>query len=87
MSWSRIGVLFVAGGYLVAAYASGEARFIVATVIFLAFPVAMIWFADDLASDTGVVVDWHRVSMPSPPGLVKLFGFVILLAPAAAVFL
>jgi hypothetical protein len=83
--WSRVFVILVAGSYLVAAYWSGEAQVIVATVIFLAFPVPMIWFADDLAPGTGHFVDWHPVNRPSAPALVKLFGFIILLAPLFAI--
>ena len=79
--WSRVLLLVVAGCYLGAAYWTAEPTVIVGTVIFLAFPAAMIWFADDLAGSTGHVVDWHRVSAPSPPTLVKLFGFIILLLP------
>ena len=54
---------------------------IVSTLVFLAFPVALIWHADDLAVSTGQFVEWHRVSNASPALLVKLCGFLILFSP------
>ena len=80
---SRILVVVVSAAYLGFAYHDGEARVAVATVLFLVFPVAMIWFADDLAPTTGLFIDQHRVTGPSSPFLVKLFGFAILLTPPA----
>ena len=92
--WERIGSLVVAVAYLVVSPilfpAASWAHFvtdILIRVLGLAFPLACIWFADDLAEFYRDGILFPEITTPSRGTLVRLGGWVLLLLPVLIFFL
>ena len=62
-----------------AAYAGGGAA-VMRFVIFLVFPLACIWFSEEMGSYTGMMRG-HMITTETPRCLVAFFGWVLLLLP------
>ena len=89
---SRALSLVVAAGYLVLAGLPETHRSItqrlwavVFTAAVLCFPLACIWFGDELGEYVGLLPG-PAISKRSPGWLVKVCGWVLLLLPAILVF-
>ncbi|MFZ0062371.1 MAG: hypothetical protein WAL47_10070, partial [Pyrinomonadaceae bacterium] len=92
--WERIGSLVVAVAYLIvspilypAATWSHFVTDILIRVLALAFPLACIWFADDLAEFYRDGTLFPEITTPSLGTLVRLGGWVLLLLPVLLFFL
>ena len=86
--WERIGSLVVAAAYLLvspilypAATWSHFVTDILIRVLALAFPLACIWFADDLAEFYRDGTLFPEITTPSLGTHVRLGGWVLLLLP------
>ena len=86
--WERIASLFIAAAYLLvspilfpAATWSHFVADILIRVLGLAFPLACIWFADDLAEFYRDGILFPEITTPSRGTLVRLGGWVLLLLP------
>lgn len=86
--WERIGSLVVAVAYLVvspilfpAATWSHLVADILMRILALAFPLACIWFAEDLAAYYRDGNLFPEITTPSSGALVRLAGWVLLLLP------
>lgn len=92
--WERIASLFIAGAYLVvspilfpAASWSHFVADILIRILALAFPLACIWFADDLAEFYQDGNLFPEITTPSRGTFVRLGGWVLLLLPVLLFFL
>ncbi len=55
-------------------------------LVFLCFPLALIWFPEEIGSISGVVGHgW--ITGPSPSYLISFFGWFFLLAPVFVAFI
>jgi hypothetical protein len=86
--WQRIASLLVALAYLLVSpilFPANSWSHLMADIIMrilsLAFPMACIWFADDLAEYYRDGTLFLRITTPSPATLVKLGGWILLLLP------
>lgn len=80
MRVSRILSLLVATGYLVASFLSSRPEVGLRMIVFLLFPLALIWFGEELGDFTG---NWggHYIDEKSPGWLLSVLGWVLLLVP------
>lgn len=92
--WERIGSLVVAAAYLLvspilypAATWSHFVADILIRILALAFPLACIWFADDLAEFYRDGTLFPEITTPSRGTFVRLGGWVLLLLPVLIFFL
>jgi hypothetical protein len=92
--WERIASLFVAAAYLLvspilfpAATWSHLVADILIRILALAFPLACIWFADDLAEFYQDGTLFPEITTPSRGTLVRFGGWVLLLLPVLLFFL
>jgi len=88
--WSRTVSLLIAIVYLVVACLSARSAANVFLSILivggaLLFPLACIWFADELGEYVGVLPG-PSINRKSPAWMVKLAGWVLLLLPAILFF-
>lgn len=81
MTLSRLLSALVAIGYLGLAFALFSPPAALKILAALPFPLALIWFGDELGDYTG---SWGRqtIDAPSPGWLLRLLGWIMLLAPA-----
>ena len=86
--WQRIASLLVALAYLLVAPILFPARTwshwmadIIMRILSLAFPLACIWFPDDLAEYYQDGTLFPEITTPSPGRFVRLGGWVLLLLP------
>ena len=86
--WQRIASLLVAIAYLFVAPLLFPARtwshwmlFTIMSIFSLAFPLACIWFPDDLAEFYQDGTLFPEITTPSSGKLVRLGGWVLLLLP------
>ena len=56
---------------------------LLAAFLRLLWPLALIWFSEELGSLTGLVRG-HYIDSETPPSIVKLFGWIVLLVVVAA---
>jgi hypothetical protein len=92
--WQRIGSLVVAVAYLVVSpilYPAATWSHLVADLLMrilaLAFPLACIWFAEDLAEFYQDGTLFPEITTPSRGTFVRLGGWVLLLLPVLLFFL
>ena len=92
--WQRIASLFVAVAYLLvspilfpAATWSHFVTDILIRVLALAFPLACIWFGDDLAEFYRDGTLFPEITTPSLGTVVRFGGWVLLLLPVLLFFL
>ena len=76
----------VASLYLLFALFAGNSETVVRLALFLILPLGAIWFSDDMGSLTGV--RFGRFSGPvvtnaTPGSIVRIGGWILLLAPVA----
>ncbi len=86
--WQRIASLVVAIGYLLVSpilFPANSWSHLMADIIMrilsLAFPLACIWFADDLAEYYRDGTLFPEITTPSPGRFVRLGGWILLLLP------
>ena len=84
--WQRIVSLAVAIIYLVISIWAFRPRFsanLITTILLmlvgLAFPLACIWFGDEVGEYAGPL--WRPITKTTPGGLVRLGGWMLLLLP------
>jgi hypothetical protein len=75
--------------YLILALIFGGWQLFLIASVALIWPVAMIWFGEEIGDYLG---GFHRIGRPyitkkSPGSLVSLFGWVFLLAPAILILI
>jgi hypothetical protein len=75
----------VALGYLALGYWIGGPYTVIQTAVFLLFPMAAIWFSEELGSLTGNI-RLQFIDRTSPGLLVAIFGWLLLL-PVIGVFI
>ena len=80
LTWEKLAALGIAACYLVAALIVEPAA-AWAMLVFLAVPMGLIWFGDELGEMTGMSTRGGRINKRSPGFLVRLFGWGLLLAP------
>ena len=79
--------LFVAAGYTAAAMHYGLGTAILKLTVPMLLALACIWFPDELGDFTGVV-HYRAITAPSPAGLLRVIGWLVLLiAPLVAILL
>ena len=66
--------------YLVVAYIYGGTEDLLKFLLFLMFPLACIWFGDEMGGWTGTI-KLHLVTSQSPGCLVRFMGWILLLLP------
>jgi hypothetical protein len=86
--WQRIASLLVAMAYLLVSpilFPANSWSHLLADIIIrilsLAFPLACIWFADDLAEYYRDGTLFPEITTPSPGRFVRLGGWILLLLP------
>lgn len=85
--FGRILSLFIAAGYLALGYFSSEAHEgLFQALMFLAIPMACIWWPDGMSyhSEGGSMSFFSQrpaINEVSPPSLVKIMGWILLLLP------
>jgi hypothetical protein len=86
--WQRIASLLVAIAYILVSPLLFPAKtwslfmgFIIMRILLLAFPLACIWFADDLAEYSRDRTFFPEITIPSPGRFVRLGGWFLLLLP------
>jgi len=86
--WQRVASLIVAMVYVVVSpilFPANSWSHLMADIIMrilsLAFPLACIWFADDLAEYYQDGTLFPRITTPSPGRFVKWGGWILLLLP------
>ena len=86
--WQRVASLIVAMVYVVVSpilFPANSWSHLMADIIMrilsLAFPLACIWFADDLAEYYQDGTLFPRITTPSPGRFVRLGGWILLLLP------
>lgn len=72
--------------YLIGSYFVGGLEAFLKFIIFLIFPIACIWFSNEIGQFTGVV-RWHGVSKPTPGIFVAFGGWLLLLLPIIAIII
>lgn len=84
--WQRIVSLAIAIIYLVIdvlAFRPRSSTDLITTILLmligLAFPLACIWFGDEVGEYTGPL--WRPITKTTPGGLVRLGGWMLLLLP------
>lgn len=50
-------------------------------LMFLVLPLAAVWFPTQLGAATGMIDPFTVVTRPSPPAIVLLLGWMVLLMP------
>jgi hypothetical protein len=92
--WQRIASLLVAMAYLLASpilFPTNSWSHLMADIIIrilsLAFPLACIWFADDLADYYRDGTQFPEITTPSPGRFVRLGGWILLLLPVLLLLL
>lgn len=75
--------------YLIAALIIGGWQLFLIGIVALIWPVAMIWFGDEIGDYLG---GFHRIGRPyitkkSPGSLVSFFGWVLLFAPLVIILI
>ena len=80
MKVSRTLSALVASGYLIASFLSSRPEVGLRMIVFLLFPLALIWFGEELGEFTG---NWggHYIDEKSPGWLLSVLGWVLLLVP------
>ncbi len=80
--------LIIALGYLITIMVKtgGAENFVMALVLIIP-PLALIWFAEELGNYMGPMggSQW-RANYPSPAWLIRIFGWLFLLAPLLIAF-
>jgi len=86
--WQRVASLVIAIAYLLVSPCLFPATSwshlmtdIIVRILSLAFPLACIWFADDLAEYYQDGTLFPRITTPSPGRFVKWGGWILLLLP------
>ena len=78
----RILSLIIAAGYVAAAVSIGNG--LAFRAVFLVFPLACIWFSEEVGGYSGFV-GLHPVTSATPGCLIAVVGWLLLLAPAVIV--
>ena len=79
--------LCVVAGYTAVAVHYGLGTSVLKLAIPILLAVACIWFPDELGDFTGVV-HYRAITAPSPTGLLRVIGWLVLLtAPLVAILL
>jgi len=76
---ARLLSLIIAAAYVAAAVALGGG--LVFRAVLLVFPLACIWFSEEIG-EYGGFAGFHPVTSPTPGCLIALVGWVLLLTPA-----
>jgi hypothetical protein len=86
--WERVGSIIIGFAYLLVAPmlfpANSWSHLMADTImriLFLAFPLACIWFGDDLAEYYQDGTLFPRITTASPGRFVRLGGWILLLLP------
>jgi hypothetical protein len=86
--WQRIASLFIAIAYLLVSPILFPAQSwshlmadIIIRILCLAFPLACIWFADDLAEYYRDGTLFPEITTPSPGRFVRVGGWILLVLP------
>jgi hypothetical protein len=77
---SRIASFVLVAVYVTGAWISGGPESALTTSLFCIVPTACIWFPEALGDYTGMFL-FDSVTKESPPFLVWLFGWLVLLLP------
>jgi hypothetical protein len=80
MNWNRILSSLLALGYLCGAYFAGDAETALKVALGLIFPLACIWYGDELGSYVGVMRG-QAITAQTPGCLVRFGGWLLLLLP------
>jgi len=80
MNWNRILSGLLALGYLCGAYFAGDAVTALKVGTGLIFPLACIWYGDELGSYVGVMRG-QSITAQTPGCLVRFGGWLLLLLP------
>lgn len=80
MPVDRLISVVLAAVYLALAAMGGDARTIFGAIFWIVFALALIWFSDELGEYMGLIRG-SLVAAQSPGWLVRLFGWLFLLAP------
>lgn len=85
----RLASLAIALAYVIAIAISegGATETLVKVSMFLLLPLALIWFPDELGETTGYVWRGSQVNVPSPPILVSVMGWVLLVGLPLVIYL
>ena len=81
MSINRAASAVVAGGYLVYAFSHFSCLGALKFTVGLVLPLLCIWFSDQMGAFTGWL-PWSGITSSSPPRLLCVLGWVVLLIPA-----
>ena len=84
----RVLSLLIALGYVVGLFLAADeinAGFL-CPCVYLLFPLALIWFPEQVGEFTGYVGRGGNIDTESPPMLVSIFGWIFRLAPLALPF-
>ena len=73
--------------YILVCRSRGGGELAAHCAIDIALPVACIWFGDELGAFTGAIAIGQSVAFPTPGIMVRIGGWVLLLAIGAALFL
>ena len=76
VQWQRVISFLLAGAYVISAFARSDLIAGVEMSLFCALALGCIWFPDTLGEYMA-----GRITDPSPPVLVNLLGWVVLLVP------
>ena len=77
---SRILSALIAIGYVSAAYLAEGGKLALTCGVYLLFPLAFIWFSEELGSFTGIV-QGHGITSTTPGCFVALAGWLLLFLP------
>ncbi|MFH1259182.1 MAG: hypothetical protein ABII74_05130 [Elusimicrobiota bacterium] len=72
--------IIISAFYLFVSYLMGGPELFLKCIIFLIFPLAGIWYSNELGQFTGIV-RMHWVSNPTPGIFVEFAGWLLLLFP------
>jgi hypothetical protein len=79
-NWNRILSTLVCIVYIILAFANGGAGFAFSTLGVSFVLLMIIWYADEIGSYTGATSSgW--ITSPTPAWIVRIFGWIFLLAP------
>lgn len=85
----KILALWVAVGYAAAliVQAHGATADVAGACVFLLFPLALIWFPDQLGSMTGYIGRGGNIDTETPPILVSILGWFFLVGLPVLLYL
>lgn len=84
--WNRILSTLLVAGYFVTGCLAGGPKMGFVLVMFTAFPLACIWFSEAMGGHIGLH-GYIGITESSPPFMVRILGWVLLIIPFGSILL